>query len=146
MRKLLLTLALAVGLCPAAFAQTLVCGKSASSSGCTPLMVSDGSIAISVATNSTTQLVALNANKKIYVTAYLLQSAGTASVSFVYGTGTNCGTGTTVLTGTFAMTAQGWLAQGSGLGAILEIPIGNALCIVDSASVQISGHLSYAQY
>ena len=146
MRKLLLALAFAVGLCPAAFAQTLVCGKSASGNGCTPIMVSDASVSISVATNSTTQLIAANASKRIYVTSFLLQSAGTASVSFNYGTGTNCGTGTTALTGTMAMTAQNVIAMGTGLGAVLEVPIGNALCIVNSASVQVSGAMSYAQF
>ena len=145
MKKLILAFLLVVlpSLCSA---QTLICGKSASGLGCTPIMVTDQSVAISVATNSSTQLVALNATKRIYVTSFMLQAAGTASVSFVYGTGTNCGTGTTALTGTYALTAQGSLAMGSGLGAVLEVPIGNALCIVDSASVQISGSLSFAQF
>ncbi len=110
------------------------------------LIQADASKAISVASNTILELVALSGSTKIYVTSFDFISAGTANVKLVYGTGTNCGTGTTDLTGLYPLTAQAGIAKGNGLGPVLVVPAGNALCISDSASVQISGSVSYTQF
>jgi hypothetical protein len=67
-------------------------------------------------------------------------------MTFEYGTGTACATGTTVLTGPYNLTAQAGIAKGSGLGPVLVVPVGDALCVLTSAAVQMSGSVSYTQF
>lgn len=116
-----------------------------SSGNLTGIVQADGSAAINVATATTTQLIALSAGKAIYVTGFDMIAGGTGNVTFEYGTGTNCGTGTTVLTGAYPLTAQAGLARG-GSGVVWKIPASNALCVLTSAAVQISGSVSYTQF
>lgn len=106
----------------------------------------NASVAISGNSAATTQLVALSASAVIHVTSFDFMAAGTANVTLVYGTGTNCGTGTTALTGAYPLTAQAGIAKGSGQGPVLVVPAGNALCWTNSAGVQVSGSLSYTQF
>lgn len=110
----------------------------------TPL--NNSSVAINVSTATTTQLVALSGSTVIYVTSYDVIAGGTGNITFVYGTGSNCGTGTTSLTGAYPLTAQAGIAKGSGIGTILKVPAGNALCVTTSAAVQMSGSVSYQQF
>ena len=104
------------------------------------------SVAINISTAVTTQLVALSAGKVIHVTEWNAMAGGTTNLTFEYGTGTLCATGTTVLTGAYPLTAQQGAAPGGGLGPILVVPAGNALCVVNSAAVQVSGSLAYSQF
>ena len=106
----------------------------------------NASVAISGNSAATTQLVALSASAVIHVTSFDFMSAGTANVTLVYGTGTNCGTCTTSLTGAYPLTAQAGISKGSGQGPVLVVPAGNALCWTNSAGVQVSGSLSYTQF
>jgi hypothetical protein len=106
----------------------------------------NSSVAINVSTATTTQLVALSGSTVIYVTSYDVIAGGTGNITFVYGTGASCGTGTTSLTGAYPLTAQAGIAKGSGIGTILKVPAGNALCITTSAAVQMSGSVSYRQF
>lgn len=110
------------------------------------IIQADNSAAINVSTATTTQLVALSSGKKIYVTSFDVVAGGTGNITFEYGTGTACGTGTTPLTGAYPLTAQSGLAQGIGLGPVLIVPAGNALCVLTSAAVQMSGSISYTQF
>lgn len=105
--------------------------------------VAPASAAISQASSSTLEILALTASKKIYVTSFNIMAAGTVNVTFKYGTGTNCGTGTTVLTGAYPLTAQAGVAIGSGTGAVLVVPAGNALCLTADAATQVSGSFTY---
>ena len=77
------------------------------------------------------------------VTAWDVIAAGTTNFTFEYGTGTNCLAGTTALTGPYGLVAQFGAAKGSGLGPVLVVPAGNALCAVNSATVQVSGSVFY---
>lgn len=110
------------------------------------LTQASASVPINVSTATTTQLVALSGGTQIRVTSFDVIAGGTGNITFVYGTGTNCGTGTTPLTGAYPLTAQAGIAKGSGLGPILTVPSGNALCVTTSAAVQMSGSVSYTQY
>jgi hypothetical protein len=110
------------------------------------LIQADSSAAINVSTATTTQLVALSAGQKIYVTSFDVIAGGTGNITFEYGTGTNCATGTTTLTGAYNLIAQSGIAKGNGLGPVLVVPASNALCVLTSAAVQMSGSLSYAQF
>lgn len=116
-------------------------GADPSKGGATP-----ASVAINVSTATTTQLVALSGTTKIYVTSYDVIAGGTGNITLVYGTGASCGTGTTSLTGAYNLTAQAGIAKGNGVGAVLVVPAGNALCVTTSAAVQMSGSVSYQQF
>jgi hypothetical protein len=119
-----------------------------SSGNLTGIIQADKSAPINVSTATTTVLVALTSGKAIYVTAYDFTNAGTAdNVTLEYGTGTACATGTTALTGPYATGANlPGIVKGGGLGPILFVPAGNALCMVTSAAQQISGSLSYTVF
>lgn len=104
------------------------------------------SVPINVNTATTTQLVALSGSTNIYVTSFDVIAGGTGNITFVYGTGTNCGTGTASLTGAYPLTAQAGIAKGNGSGPVLIVPSGNALCVTTSAAQQMSGSVSYTQF
>lgn len=110
------------------------------------MLQASASAPINVSTATTTQIVALSGSTKIYVTSFDVLAGGTGNITFVYGTGTNCGTGQTALTGAYNLTAQAGLAKGSGIGPVLVVPAGNALCVLTSAAVQMSGSVSYTQF
>lgn len=109
-----------------------------------PVIQTHATLPINISTAVTTQLVALVASQKIYVTSWDVM-APSGNFTLEYGTGTLCGTGTTALTGPEAM-AGGQVGKGTGLGPVLIIPASNALCVVTSAAVQYSGSLSYVQF
>ena len=111
-----------------------------------PLPGATASAAINISTSTTTQLVALAAAQAIYVTHFDVIAGGTGTIQFVYGTGANCGTGQAVLTGAYPLTAQVGIVAGVGLGAVLVVPAGNALCAVTVGAVQYSGAVSYGQF
>ncbi|HEY6329417.1 MAG TPA: hypothetical protein VI756_08765 [Blastocatellia bacterium] len=117
-----------------------------SSGNVTGVIQGDTTVSVAVSTATTTQLVALSSGKKIYVTSFSIIAAGTGNIQFEYGTGTNCGTGPAALTGNYNLTAQVGLAQGSGLGPILVVPAGNALCVITSAAVGMAGHVTFTQF
>ena len=106
---------------------------------------SQASAPINVSTATTTQLVALSGTMKIYVTSFDVVAGGTGNITFEYGTGTACATSPTALTGAYPLTAQAGIAKGSGVGAVLIVPAGNALCVLTSAAVQMSGSVSYVR-
>lgn len=110
------------------------------------IIQADSSAAINVSTATTTQIVALSSGKKIYVTAADIIAGGTGNITFEYGTGTACATGTTVLTGAYPLTAQSGLTKGGGIGPVWVVPASNALCVLTSAGVQMSGSVSYTQF
>ncbi|MGH6796864.1 MAG: hypothetical protein ACREDI_00575 [Roseiarcus sp.] len=112
----------------------------------TSISEAGASVPINISTATTTQLVALAAGKAIYVTAWDVMAGGTGAITLEYGTGSNCGTGTTALTGAYPLTAQQGIAKGNGLGPVLIVPAGNALCALTSAAVQMSGSLSSTQF
>lgn len=147
MRKLVLLLWAFLCLPTICYAQSSVkpCYPTANST-CNPGIQSASSVPINTASASIVQLVALVANQWIFITSWDVMAAGTTNVKLVYGTGTNCGTGTTDLTGAYPLIAQAGIAKGNGTGAVLFVPRGNALCVNNSGSIQISGSVSYAQF
>lgn len=107
----------------------------------------DQSIPISNAAAATTQLIALSGTKKIRVCSFLMNGAGATTVKLQYGTGSNCGTGTTDLTGAMTLAAGTNIGAGAGgtSAEILRTPNGQALCLVNSVAVQVSGFLTFQQ-
>jgi hypothetical protein len=112
----------------------------------TSIIQAGASVPINISSATTTQLVAAASGKTIYVTAWDVIAAGSGSLTLEYGTGSNCGAGTTALTGAYNLTAQFGIAKGNGLGPVLVVPAGNALCVLTSATAQMSGSLSYTQF
>lgn len=97
-------------------------------------------------TNGATQLVALATGKSIYVCGYTLFAAGTASVSLVSGTGSNCATGQTAETPAFQLTAQTGVADSSPYFRGMITASDTALCIKTSAGVAVQAVVFYAQF
>lgn len=101
---------------------------------------------IDISTATTTELIALNVDKTIFLTSWDVMAGGTGTIRLVYGSGTACGTGTTNLTGAYPLIAQAGIAKGNGLGIVLAIPKGKALCATTNANVQYSGSVSFVQF
>ncbi|WP_332771621.1 hypothetical protein [Phenylobacterium sp.] len=112
----------------------------------TAIIQANASAAISVSTATTTQLVPLSGSTKIYVTAWDVVAAGTGNIKLVHGTGSSCGTDTTDLTGNYNLVAQAGLSKGGGLGPVIVVPAGKALCVTTSAAVGMAGSVAYTQF
>ena len=97
---------------------------------------------------ATGQIIGLQTNLGIYVCGIYATLAGTSpTLLWEYGTGTTCATGTHALSGTLAPTAPALFQQGSGLGDILRVPAGNALCaVLGGTTPSFQGWLMYAQF
>jgi hypothetical protein len=112
---------------------------------CQSPAVVKSSVAVNIASATTTQLVALSGTTKVYVCGFSASMMGTTpAITFEYGTGTTCGTGTTALTGAFAPTAGSVLNIGQGGTAFAGIA-GNALCALSGGTPSIQGVLTYVQ-
>ena len=112
----------------------------------TSIIQAGASIPINISSATTTQLVAAASGKAIYVSTWDVIAAGTGNITLEYGTASNCGAGTTALTGPYPLAAQQGIAKGNGLGPVLIVPAGNALCALTSAAIQMSGSLAYTQF
>lgn len=113
---------------------------------CLPAIQAAKSVAVDVAASATTQLIAGVSRQAIYITSFDFMAAATNNVNLVYGTGTNCATGQVELTGAYPLIAQAGISKGNGLGTVLYVPQGNALCIITSGSSQLSGSVSFVQF
>ena len=117
-----------------------------SGANCNAAIQAAKSTPISIAASTTTQLIALVANQAIYITSFDFMGSSANSVTLVYGKGTNCATSQAALTGAYPLIAQAGISKGNGLGPILYVPQGNALCITTTDSGQLSGSVSYVQF
>lgn len=103
------------------------------------------SAVIDTAAASTLQTVALAAGRRIHVCGFVLTGGGATSVRFVRGTGANCGTGTTNVSGPMELGDNTVIPYGGGEGAVFILPAGQALCLTNSAAIQVSGIVSYTR-
>jgi hypothetical protein len=109
-----------------------------------------------VSQTASAQIITGVSGRRIYICSINLVSALANNVAIVAGTGSTCGTSTVAVPGTSGGTtaATGWnfganggIAHGGGLGAIAKTTVnGDNLCILQSASTQLSGGISYAIY
>ena len=100
---------------------------------------------INDSTSGVAQIIAAGSGSQlIYVTHYHIMAAGTVNMSWVYGTGSNCVTNQNTIDGPIPLIAQTGISARAGLGAILSIPAGNALCLNTDQSVQVGGAISWA--
>jgi len=129
----LLALAAVLFLPAPSFAQSYVTQIQLANIGdpCANPNVAKSSVAISISSATTTQLVALSGTTHVYVCGFAFTLAGTTpTLAFEYGTGTTCGTGTTALTGAFSA-AQSVYPPGY---TVMTAPSGNALCAVTTGT------------
>lgn len=104
-------------------------------------------VPITINTITTTQLVGLTSGQTIHICGFVLHSAGATSAKLVYGTGTNCATGTTDITPLFTFTTTpSNVTYGSGIGRVAGAPASNAVCVNNTAAIQVSGVLTYAKF
>jgi hypothetical protein len=103
---------------------------------------------ISVTAN--TQLITGVAAKNVYICSVEMVPNGPDNVAFVEGTGTTCGTGTAGIAGGATAATGLNLAQdenvhfGNGIGSVMATATqGDNVCILVSASTQVSGVMGY---
>lgn len=111
-------------------------------------------IPVSISSATTTQIVtpASASGKKVYFCSASLQAAGGANnVGIVEGTGATCGTSTAgIYGGTTAsaglnLTANQGIAWGNGHDYFMKTATtGDGVCLITSASTQLSGHIEVA--
>ena len=107
--------------------------------GCNKAAIYDAS------TNGATKLVTGLSTSPIYICGYQLFAGGTASVSLVSGTGTNCATGQAAVTPAFPLVAQAGVADQSPVWRGLAVNSSTDLCIKTSAGVAVQGIVYYSQ-
>jgi hypothetical protein len=103
--------------------------------------VSDTTAPITMSTAATTQMIALSGSTRTWIDNLSIIAAGATNVTLVYGTGTNCATSPSNLSGAYPLAAN--------TGLVLQrivVPAGQALCVTNSAAIQISGHVTYTQF
>jgi hypothetical protein len=108
---------------------------------------------VNLSTATTSRFAAPAASKKTYICSIVLVAGAADNVNIIEGTGGTCGTatagvagGTTAATG-FNLSANGGLTMGNGQGAIFATAGTNVdMCLITSAAVQLSGHITYVQF
>lgn len=105
--------------------------------------------AVTVAANTTVQIVALAAAKTIYVCSFVITTSNTTSSTgniFKTGTGTLCATGIASLTGSMHMGPIGHIELSAPDGSILfKSASASALCLTNGTN-GVDGFLTYAQF
>jgi hypothetical protein len=147
---ILLTFLLAVPQPPAARAQS---SNSWAFDPCLSSFIPKSSAAISQASATTTQLVALSTGKSIYVCGFVLDIQGSAttvgSLQFESGTGSNCASTVTALTGVMPGNINAsvpTVIQSPSDGTGFSTPASTELCVVSAGTtVGITGYVSYVQ-
>jgi hypothetical protein len=115
---------------------------SVGSMGLDPSLTPATTVPINISTATDTQLVAASGSTSIYVTGGLIIAGGTGTITFEYGTGSNCATGKTALSGAFPLVANvGFIIPAN----TVVTPSGKALCVLTVGAVQYSGMLGDVQ-
>jgi hypothetical protein len=115
--------------------------------------VGDTYKAINISTATTTLIVTGVSGRQVRITAQHMIAAAADNVAWIEGTGATCGTGTAGMAGGttaasgYNFAANGGIAEGSGLGTVLQtVTTGDSVCLVTSAAVQLSGGIEYTIY
>jgi hypothetical protein len=103
-------------------------------------------VPINVPSATTTQLVPAAPGRFIYVAHWDAIAGAATNLTWVAGTGTNCATGQVPLAGPYPLGAGGGISSGSGYGAVIAVPVGQALCLTSSAAGAVGGALGYALF
>jgi hypothetical protein len=117
-----------------------------SSGNLSGLVACDSSALLSMTTATTTQIVALQAGKSIYICGFVVNGGGTTTARLVQGTGTNCATGLTNLTPAFNLATGTNVTMGTGVGQVMKSGSGSALCVTNSAAIALNILVSYTAF
>lgn len=101
---------------------------------------------INISSAVTQQIIPATSSKVNYITHIHIIVGGASNVSIVYGTGSNCASSQQTIDGPLPLTASTGYSAGSGVGAVLVIPSGQAVCITSSSAVQLGGAVSWTTY
>lgn len=119
----------------------------------TGITVCDHWTAINLASTTATTIITGVASKQTYICSINLVAGAAVNVALIEGTTSTCGTGTAGMAGgTTAATgwnfaANGGLTEGSGIGAIFRTATAaDNVCLLASATSQLSGNVSWTQY
>jgi hypothetical protein len=113
----------------------------------TGVPVCDQQAFLDMTTATTTELVALTASQTIHICHIRVSANGATTMTFKRGTGTNCGTGTTAIDNAIELTAQTGYVAGIGFGEVLNGGASaNAVCVTNSAAVNLHIFVRYAKY
>lgn len=105
------------------------------------------SAVVNVAAAATTVIIPLAAGTTTRVCGVYLVANGTTNVTFQNGTGATCGTGTNTLSGPLGLITGTPFNANAGWGYMFKASAAaNDVCLVNSAAIQVSGWISYAQY
>lgn len=96
---------------------------------------------VNVSSASTTQLVPISGTTKVYVCKVVIIESGATNVTLETGSTANCANSPTALTGPMPLS---WVEL-SGTTPNYISASGQALCIVNSAAIQVSGSIQYVQ-
>lgn len=105
------------------------------------------SVAVNIASATTTQLVAPLTGAKITVCGFAVSLTGTTpTMQLEYGTGGTCGTGTVVLTGAYAPLTGSVISYGIGGSSLKSSAASAGLCLISGGTApSIQGVLTYVQ-
>lgn len=124
------------------------------SGNATGVITCDNSAAINMSTATTTQIIAISGTGgRTYICSLNIVVGAADNVALVSGSGTNCASnlaglagGTTAASG-WNFAANGGIALGSGMGMVIKTTTtNNEVCLVTSASAQVSGTITYTQF
>lgn len=103
------------------------------------------SAVIDESTAATNQIVGLNGSDLIYVCSYKVVTTAASSLSWKYGTGTDCATGLTAIEGPQPYGAGVGVTESGGGAPLFIVPAGNALCLTSSAATAHGGRVTYVR-
>lgn len=115
--------------------------------------ICDTQAVVNISTITTTLIVTGVSGRHVRVCGFSLVTALANNVAFLSGTGATCGVGTAGMSGGttaasgYNLAANGGIAHGGGVGTVLKtVATGDSVCIITSATTQLSGQLSYVIY
>lgn len=101
---------------------------------------------VNVTAGNTTQIVGLSGTTAIRVCSLAVSMSAAGTVTWSYGTGSNCATGNTALTGAMSLgTATPWTQSAPEGGSLFRGTSGAALCLA-SATGNAVGFITYTQF
>lgn len=92
---------------------------------------------INESTAASNEIVAAVAGKRIIVLNYVLMAGGTVDVTWQ--------SAATALSGAMPLVANAGIATTDAENGLLETAVGEALNLLSSAAIQVSGHLTYVE-
>ena len=103
---------------------------------------------LNMTTATTTQIIAAVGGDDIYICGYSFQAGGTTTANLVAGAGSDCVTTPEDIAPDYELTAQTGIVENAGGGSIVAktLTTADAVCVTNSAAVNLRIRVSYAQF